>query len=336
MAYEVELSKLPPEYNSDLCRLGARITSEVSRRGQATIVFLPGLNEIEEFAEALNRAWDEKPQNQSAQDLDILVLHSATMVDSRKHASGEEIDKGKARIILATNIAESSLTLRTVAFVIDFGVQRQSVRHSLDGIIDLTTVPISTSAHLQRRGRTGREIKGVCISMFTKPAYEALAKLNVEPMTEQSLAQAYLIALGWAGSEAVQTVDQILLELWQPPPQDMVAKVALNLESMGVIKADSSDIMTLTRTGQVLSQIPLEIHVGRFLLASIAHDCLAEGVLVSAVISAVSSASGLYKSTHEMSSLSDLERWKLFLGIYSSRVHFDEGFGVPSYQLESL
>ena len=147
--------------------------------------------------------------------------------------------------------------------------------------------------------------------MYSQNVHKTLAEFDVESITEQSVAQVYLIAM-----YCKQPSGQ------KPRP---VHKLSINSSYGG-----------LTVTGSLLSQIPLEIHVGRFLLASIAYDCLAEGVLVSAFISALSSASGLYKSTHEMSSLSDLERWKLFLGIYSSRVHFDEGFGVPSYQLESL
>ena len=125
----------------------------VRQRG-AVLVFLPGLMEIREFAKLV----DKSPEG-NQQKLHALPLHSSVTLEEQRRVF-MPVELGKRKVILATNIAESSITVPDIKYVFDFGLVKQLTADSSTGFESLRLAWISHAAMLQRKGRAGRVSAG--------------------------------------------------------------------------------------------------------------------------------------------------------------------------------
>ena len=172
------------------------------------------------------------------------------------------------KVILATNVAETSVTVSGVRFVVDCGKSKVKQFRSRLGLASLLVRPISQSAATQRKGRAGREAAGKCYRLYTEKDYLALAPSNTPEMLRSDLAQAIL------NIKARGISDITSFPFLSPPPHESLEKALLQLYQLGGL----SPLGEITPTGLQIARLPLSTPLGRVLLAAAEPqaDCLAD------------------------------------------------------------
>ena len=264
---EVRYRPLEPR-EGDEVELNQAIADAVDELAQAgpgdVLVFLPGEREIREAAEALRK--HHPPQTE------ILPLYARL-----SNAEQERVFRPHAgrRIVLATNVAETSLTVPGVRYVVDAGlarVKRYSYRSKVE---QLRVEPVSQSAAKQRSGRCGRVAAGVCIRLYAEDEF-ALRPAYTDPeVLRSSLASVILRmkSLGLGEPGEFPFVDP-------PAPRAIADGYAL----LGELNAVGDD-KALTETGRQLARLPLDPRIGRMILAARAEGCLAEVLVIASALS---------------------------------------------------
>ena len=243
----------------------AAAVDEAARVGEGDVlVFLPGEREIREAAEALRK--NHPPHTE------ILPLFARLSA-----AEQERVFKphGGRRIILATNVAETSLTVPGIRFVIDSGlarVKRYSYRNKVE---QLRVEKISQAAAQQRAGRCGRVASGICIRLYDDDGFKRRPAFTDPEVLRSSLAAVILRmkSLGLAEIEEFPFIDA-------PAPKAVADGYAL-LQELGALDDDQF----LTETGRQLARLPLDPRIGRMVLAAKAEGCLADVLVIAAALS---------------------------------------------------
>ncbi len=238
------------------------------RRGDI-LVFLPGEREIRETAELLRASLARRPY---AREVEILTLYARLSVaeQQRVFAPGN----GR-RIVLATNVAETSLTVPGIRYVIDSGVARVK-RYAVRNKTTLLQIEkISQAAALQRAGRCGRVAEGICVRLYAEEDFAARPAYTDPEILRSSLASVILrmAALGIGSVEAFPFVD--------PPPARAVADGYQLLDELGAVGADRA----LTELGRELARLPVDARVGRMILEGRTRGCLAEVLVIASALS---------------------------------------------------
>jgi ATP-dependent helicase HrpB len=222
------------------------------REGHA-LIFMPGGFEIRKTMEALSREkW--------AKNFDILPLHGE-LTPAQQDAA--VTDSGRRRIVVATNVAETSLTIDGVQVVVDAGTARIAAWESARGINTLTVQPISRASADQRAGRAGRTAPGVCYRLWSEESHGRRAAAEVPEVLRLDLAEVVL-TLKAAG------VDDLEKFRWfeKPDPRGMERAVTL-LRQLGALDAGG-----ITDLGRRLTRYPLHPRQARILEEAAAHGCV--------------------------------------------------------------
>jgi ATP-dependent helicase HrpA len=238
---------------------------ELGRLGDGGIlVFLPGEREIREAAEALRK---HHPAH-----TEILPLFARLSVKEQERI----FQPGNARrIVLSTNLAETSLTVPGIRYVVDTGEARV-VRYSLRNKIDqLQTEPVSQAAANQRAGRCGRVAAGVCIRLYSELDFQSRPAFTDPEILRTSLAGTILRmkSLGLGEPEDFPFLDA-------PTPRSIAEGFGL-LEELGAVDAQRK----MSALGKRLARLPLEPRIGRVLLAAQQFACLREALVICAALS---------------------------------------------------
>ena len=246
------------------------------------LVFLPGEREIRETAEHLQRAVARggAGRGQGGRSRADLLLASAEIVPlyARLPAADQQrvFNPGNApRIVLATNVAETSLTVPRIRYVIDSGLARM-LRYRIRGKVDqLLIEPVSRAAANQRAGRCGRVAEGVCIRLFGEDDFQNRPAFTDPEILRSSLASVILRmnALGLSEVSAFPFLDR-------PSPKAIADGYAL-LNELGAI----DDRQRLTPIGRQLARLPVDPRLARMLLAGHRTGCLAEVLIITAALS---------------------------------------------------
>ncbi|HXF47010.1 MAG TPA: ATP-dependent RNA helicase HrpA [Burkholderiaceae bacterium] len=228
------------------------------------LVFLPGEREIREAAEALRK---HHPPG-----TEILPLFARLSAEEQ-----ERVFKpgGARRIVLATNVAETSLTVPGIRYVVDTGlarVKRYSYRNKVE---QLQVEPISQAAANQRAGRCGRVAAGVCIRLYDEAEFAKRPKFTDPEILRSSLASVILRmkSLGLGDVRAFPFVE--------PPPARAIADGFDLLAELNAVDEDNE----LTPVGRELARLPVDPRIGRMLLAARDHHALAEVLIIAAALS---------------------------------------------------
>lgn len=162
--------------------------------------------------------------------------------------------------MLATNIAETSITIPGVRYVIDSGLVKEKIFSPLTSIETLQVLPISQSSSLQRAGRAGREAPGECYRLYTREAFQALETMPVAEIhrTELSGAVLQLYAMH---------LDPFTFDWIDPPNQALLQEAVLHLAELGAIQSPKDGIQ-LTPLGHQLASLPVTPSYARLLLAA--------------------------------------------------------------------
>ena len=162
------------------------------------------------------------------------------------------------KIILATNIAETSVTVSGVRFVIDCGKAKIKQFRLRIGLDSLLVKPISKSAAIQRKGRAGREAPGQCYRLYTEASYHEMQQNNTPEILRCDLSHAIL-------TMKARGVDDIInFPFLDHPSRDALEKALLQLYQLGAL----TDSGTINETGKQMAKLPLTVSLGRVLIAA--------------------------------------------------------------------
>jgi len=196
--------------------------------------------------------------------------------------------RNERKVVVATNIAETSITIEGIVHVVDCGfvkMRAYNPRYNLDA---LTVLPVSRAAATQRAGRAGRTRPGKCYRLYTQKAFETVMPAAPAPeMARTDLAPVVLQlkALG---------IDDILhFDFLTPPPAENMLRALELLFALGAI--DDRAVLT-TPVGQQLVELPCSPAMGRMLLASAEHGCAEDALSIAAMIQ----VEGVYKGRAEV------------------------------------
>ena len=181
------------------------------------------------------------------------------------------------KIILATNIAETSVTVSGVRFVIDCGKAKIKQFRSRIGLDSLLVKPISKSAAIQRKGRAGREAPGRCYRLYTEASYNEMQQNNTPEILRCDLSHAIL-------TMKARGVDDIInFPFLDYPSRDSLEKALLQLYQLGAL----TDSGTINETGEQMAKLPLTVSLGRALIAAAEpqFDCVSEVIDIISCLS---------------------------------------------------
>ena len=238
------------------------------------LVFLPGEREIRDTEDALKKIADGPVR--SGGGFDILPLFSRLSAAEQHRVFAHH---GRRRVVLATNVAETSLTVPGIRYVVDTGVARIS-RYSLRTKVQrLPIEPISQASANQRAGRCGRVADGICIRLYSEEDYLARPEFTDPEIIRTNLASVILqmTALGLGDVGRFPFVD--------PPDQRNVRAGVQLLDELGALRAGRGDRNRLTEVGRRLARLPIDPRLGRMILEADRLGCLREVLVVAAALS---------------------------------------------------
>ncbi len=211
------------------------------------LVFLPGVAEIEKTAKLV--------ESQLPGNVKLHRLHSGVNAEAQREATAPNKDNTHRRVILATSIAETSLTIDGVRIVIDAGVERRSRIDSVSGIERLETVMASQASATQRAGRAGRTDSGVCYRLWSESSHHTRA-VSWQPEVFRADLSSLVIEVGQWGVTDIQSLPWI-----DTPPLSAIERAKTLLQSLDLWGDDG-----LTERGRAVAKLPLPPRLGHMLL----------------------------------------------------------------------
>ncbi len=246
-SYPVDIRYMAPT-SEDLWLQSARLARQfMTDHPGSFLVFLPGQREIE-------RAYDYLTQQPLPPDIKVFALIGSLSLAEQQQAIAPSAI-GHRKIVLATNIAETSLTIDGISLVIDAGVARQAVYQPKLGFSKLDTVNISQAAAVQRAGRAGRLSAGVCYRIDTAEKWARRPAFSTPDILLADLLALRLEIAGWG----CQVADLFWLD---PPPPTQIQAAEQCLRWLGAL----DDEHQLTAHGKAMLKLPTEPRLASMLL----------------------------------------------------------------------
>ncbi|CAG4998712.1 unnamed protein product [Parnassius apollo] len=241
------------------------------------LVFLTGQEEIETCVEMLQDR--TKRLGKKIRELVILPVY-ANLPSDMQAKIFEPTPEGARKVVLATNIAETSLTIDNIIYVIDPGFAKQNNFNSKTGMESLMVVPISKASANQRAGRAGRVAPGKCFRLYTAWAYKYELEDNTVPEIQRiNLGNAVLTL------KALGINDLIHFDFLDPPPYETLVLALEQLYALGALNHHGE----LTKAGRRMAEFPTDPMLAKMLLASEKYKCSEEIVSIAAMLSVNSS-----------------------------------------------
>ncbi|MDE2368473.1 MAG: ATP-dependent RNA helicase HrpA [Burkholderiales bacterium] len=234
------------------------------------LVFLPGEREIRETADHLRRHLAQAARGGPQPEILPLFARLSQAEQDRVFEPGN----GR-RIVLATNVAETSLTVPGIRYVIDAGVARVKRYSWRNKVEQLQIEPISQAAAQQRAGRCGRVANGICIRLYGEDDYNSRPRFTDPEILRSSLAGVIL------RMKALHLGNVDDFPFVEAPPRKAIADGYALLAELGAV----DEANELTAIGTELSKLPLDPRVGRMILAARDHQALSEVLIVAAALS---------------------------------------------------
>ncbi len=217
-----------------------------------------------------------------------------------QHEAFQPIKGGATRkIVLATNIAETSVTVPGVRYVVDCGKSKVKQFRSRLGMESLLAKPISKSSAIQRAGRAGREGPGKCFRLYTEETYETLQKTDLPEILRTDILSAVL-------TMKARGIDDVLsFPLMDPPEVESVEKALVHLHVLGALADDGS----ITETGRKMVLFPVTPLYARVLLAAAdpKYDCLLEAI---DIISCITSGEDIFLQLRSEEAKEEVEEYR--------------------------
>ncbi|BDR54378.1 ATP-dependent RNA helicase HrpA [Bombiscardovia apis] len=242
------------------------------------LVFAAGEHDIHEYQAALNHHFGPRTADISRPDaIEVLPLYARLSAKEQHRAFQSH---SRQRIIIATNVAETSLTVPGIRYVVDPGLARIS-RYSKSGKVQrLPIEPISQASADQRAGRCGRVADGIAIRLYSREDYETRPRFTEPEILRTSLGAVVLHMLSVGVARTAQDVSDF--GFIDPPDMRAVADGFNELTELGAIDRQRGDIR-LNPMGRKLARIPIDIRLGRMILEA-AHSATPNTVAAVIVV----------------------------------------------------
>jgi ATP-dependent helicase HrpB len=224
------------------------ILQAIRAEAGSVLAFLPGAAEI-------RRAETQLCERVADPLIDVVALYGALDAQAQDRAIAPA-PPGRRKIVLATSIAETSLTIEGVRVVVDSGLSRVPRYEPDVGLTRLETVRVSGAAADQRRGRAGRTEPGVCYRLWDAPQTAALEPANRPEILAADLSGFLLDLADWGAGDPAK------LDFLDPPPPPAVAEAKALLAELGAVDAQGR----ITPTGKRLRQLPLPPRLARMVV----------------------------------------------------------------------
>lgn len=269
---EVRYRPIVEEEDQDQLQGILNAVDELQAEGRGDIlIFMNGEREIRDTAEAL--------QKQELRHTEILPLYARLSAAEQQRIFQPS---GLNRIILATNVAETSLTIPNIKYVIDTGTARISRYSYRTKVQRLPIEPISQASANQRKGRCGRISEGICIRLYSEEDFNGRPEFTDPEILRTNLASVILQmnALGLDDIEAFPFVDA-------PDHRHIQDGIKLleELEAFHWVKSKFGQQRQLTAQGRQLAQLPVDPRLAKMLLSAVKFSCLYEVMIIVAALS---------------------------------------------------
>ncbi|KAH0554200.1 ATP-dependent RNA helicase DHX33 [Cotesia glomerata] len=237
------------------------------------LIFLTGQEEIEAAAVAARQV-AKQLDGKGYPNLKVFPLYSALPTFQQLEAFKSSAI-GMRKLVLSTNVAETSVTISGIRHIIDTGVVKVRTHHPTTGLDILKIEKVSKAQAWQRTGRAGRECPGKCYRTYTKDEFSQMREMPIPEIQKCSLVGValQLLAIG---------IDITTFEFMDKPPKESIDVAVSCLEKLGAVKGNPPQLTTLGRT---MSLFPLDPRFTKVLLASVEHQCLHEALTVIAILS---------------------------------------------------
>ena len=243
------------------------------------LVFLTGQDEIETVAE--NLADTSRKLGNKVPEMIICPIYANLPPDLQAKIF-EPTPEGARKVVLATNIAETSITIDGIVYVIDPGFVKENVFNPRTGMESLVVTPCSRASADQRAGRAGRVGPGKCFRLFTKWAFYNELPANATPEIQRTNLAGVVLMLMSLGINNVLRFD-----FMDPPPNDALIKAMEQLYALGAL----NDKGELTKLGRQMAEFPTDPMIAKAILASDKYGCVEE---VLSIMSMLGEASALF------------------------------------------
>ncbi|OAX40882.1 P-loop containing nucleoside triphosphate hydrolase protein [Rhizopogon vinicolor AM-OR11-026] len=237
------------------------------------LLFLTGQEEIDTSCEILYERM--KALGPKVPDLIILPIYSALPSEVQSRVF-EPTPPGARKVVIATNVAETSLTIPGIYYVIDPGFSKQNAYDPRLGMDSLVVMPISQAQARQRSGRAGRTGPGKCYRLYTEAAYRnEMLPTSIPDIQRTNLAHTILML------KAMGINDLLSFDFMDPPPAQTMLTALETLYALSAL----DDEGLLTRLGRKMADFPMEPPLAKMLIASVELGCSEEILSIVAMLS---------------------------------------------------
>jgi ATP-dependent RNA helicase DHX57 len=262
------------DYKLIECLVEMILNGPRNAKHSAILVFLPGMREITKARNQLRNS-----SKLERYDLFLVPLHS-TLTPSEQSKVYQHAPKGATKIILATNIAETSITVDDVTFIIDAGRVKEIMYDNEKGIAALKETFVSRASAKQRMGRAGRVAPGTCWHLFSRAKFERMAQFQSPEILRVPLDMLCLKVKACISSALKQSLASMIT-----PPE--VASIDGAISKLKKVQA-MDDNEDLTPLGQLLSEMPVDACVGKLLIYGVMMRCIDPIMTIAASVSSKS------------------------------------------------
>ena len=269
---DVYYTKAPEADYLDACVVSV-LQIHVTQPPGDVLVFLTGQEEIETANEMLLER--TRKLGGKIRELIILPIYS-TLPSDLQAKIFQPTPPGARKVVLATNIAETSLTIDGIVYVIDPGFSKQKSYNARTGMESLVVTPISKASSNQRAGRAGRVSAGKCFRLYTAWAYKNELEDNTVPEIQRTNLGNVVLLLKSLGIN-----DLLHFDFMDPPPHETLVLALEQLYALGALNHQGE----LTKLGRRMAEFPCDPMMSKMILASERYKCSKEIVTIAAMLS---------------------------------------------------
>ncbi|XP_054167510.1 ATP-dependent RNA helicase DHX33-like [Oppia nitens] len=239
------------------------------------LVFCTGQEEIESMIRTVKEV--VPLLSSESHPLIALPLYAALPLHIQQKVFNK-IQDGHRKVIFATNIAETSITIPNIRYVIDSGKVKSRTFNSMTGFETLKVQSISKAQACQRAGRAGREMSGICYRLYTKEEYNTFRDHAIPEIQRSNLANVllHLIAIGINDVMSFDFIDK--------PSQENIINAIQQLIHFGAIE-DKNNLYYMTDTGKSMVLFPVEPKYSKIIISSKLHHCTEEIITILSLLS---------------------------------------------------
>jgi len=246
-------------------------------RSGSILVFLPGMQEIMTLYDQLN---SHPRLGGKAGKFQLVPLHSSLSSEEQQLVFSKP-KGGQRKIVISTNMAETSITIDDCVFVVDVGRMKEKRFDPNKNMESLDTVWVSQANALQRKGRAGRVMEGFCFHIYTQFSYDNHMRKDPVPEIQRVPLEKMILRIKILPAFQGKSVKQVLSKILEPPSVAGVDSACTRLQNVGALFPDNS----LTPLGYHLAQLPVDVRIGKLMLYGAVFRCLDAALTIAACLS---------------------------------------------------